>query len=263
MTNVDRMQGAAEVVVTGIPSGVAGPGAAPADRVPSSPGRPVGASAPRATDLVVPERAWFERDVRALARDLLGMHVTRRTAEGAVTLRITETEAYDGADDPGSHAFRGQTARNATMFGEPGRTYVYRHLGLHHCVNVVCAPAGRAAAVLLRAGEIVEGADLAWARRTATGVCDSARQLARGPARLAVALGIDLRDLGADLLDPEGPLVLVVPSGSRRPRRDEIASGPRVGVSGEGGRTDLYPWRFWIAGEPTVSAYRAASPRRR
>lgn len=212
----------------------------------------------------VPDRAWFERDVRSVARDLLGMRVVSRSEQGAVTLRITETEAYDGAGDPGSHAFRGRTPRNATMFGAPGHAYVYRHLGLHHCVNVVCAPQGTAAAVLLRAGEVVEGAEIAWARRTASGVCDSARQLARGPARLAVALGIDLRDLGADLLSPDGSLSLTFgPVGENPPRSTAISTGPRVGVSGDGGRADLYPWRFWVDGDPTVSVYRAASPRRR
>ena len=100
------------------------------------------------TDGVVPPRSFFERPVRDVARDLLGMRLTRRTPQGTVTLRITETEAYDGANDPGSHAFRCPTARNATMFGEPGHAYVYRHLGLHHCVNVVCAPPGQAATAI-------------------------------------------------------------------------------------------------------------------
>jgi DNA-3-methyladenine glycosylase len=208
----------------------------------------------------VPDRAWFERDVHDIARDLLGAHVRRSTPEGTVLLRVTEVEAYDGANDPGSHAYRGVTARNATMFGEPGHVYVYRHLGLHHCVNVVCAPAGRASAVLLRAGEVVEGVDLALARRLAAGRCDSERQLARGPARLTVALALTLADDGADLLDQDGDLLLTVRDG---PGAGEVASGPRVGVSGEGGRADLYPWRSWLVGERTVSDYRAASPRRR
>ncbi len=209
----------------------------------------------------IPERAWFERDVHTVARDLLGAHLLRRSPDGTVVLRVTEVEAYDGANDPGSHAYRGPTARNATMFGEPGHVYVYRHLGLHHCVNVVCAPPGRAAAVLLRAGEVVEGADLARARRQAAGRCDSDRQLTRGPARLTVALALTLADDGADLLDRAGDLVLTVPDPA--PGAREVASGPRVGVSGEGGRADLYPWRCWLVGEPTVSDYRAASPRRR
>ncbi|GAB2455279.1 DNA-3-methyladenine glycosylase [Xylanimonas ulmi] len=208
----------------------------------------------------VPGRAWYARDVRDVARDLLGACLVRRTEAGVVALRLTEVEAYDGADDPGSHAYRGRTRRNATMFGEPGRLYVYRHLGLHHCVNVVCGPVGRAAAVLLRAGEVVAGADLARARRVAVGVCDSDRQLARGPARLTVALALDLSDDGADLTDPRAPLVMTLPVDRER---GAVATGPRVGVGGEGGRADLYPWRSWLVGEPTVSAYRPVSPRRR
>ena len=208
----------------------------------------------------VPGRAWYERNVHDVARELLGARLVRRTPEGTVTLRLTEVEAYDGENDPGSHAFRGRTARNATMFGEPGRIYVYRHLGLHHCVNVVCGPVGRASAVLLRAGEVVDGVELARGRRLAAGVCDSDRQIARGPARLTVALALDMTDDGADLTDPEGPLVMTVPG---RPDHAAVATGPRVGVSGEGGRADLFPWRSWLVGEPTVSAYRPVAPRRR
>ncbi|MFI2104632.1 DNA-3-methyladenine glycosylase [Isoptericola sp. NPDC019693] len=207
----------------------------------------------------VPDRAWFTREVQVVARDLLGALLTRRTPEGAVTVRITEVEAYAGPADPGSHAYRGETARNRTMFGEPGHVYVYRHLGLHHCMNVVCSPPGEASAVLLRAGEVVEGADLARERRAAAGVTRSDVDLARGPARLTVALAIDRDDDGADVADPRGDLVLRVPP---RPGGD-VATGPRVGVSGEGGRADLFPWRFWLAGDPTVSAYRAAESRRR
>ncbi|QAY70681.1 DNA-3-methyladenine glycosylase [Xylanimonas protaetiae] len=208
----------------------------------------------------VPGHAWYARDVHAVARDLLGAVLVRRTPEGTVALRVTEVEAYDGENDPGSHAFRGRTVRNATMFGEPGRVYVYRHLGLHHCVNVVCGPVGRAAAVLLRAGEVVEGAELARSRRTAVGVCDSDRQLARGPARLTVAMAMSLADDGADLTDPDGALALTLPLDRTR---GAVATGPRVGVSGDGGRGDLYPWRSWLVDEPTVSAYRPVSARRR
>lgn len=209
----------------------------------------------------VPDRVWFTREVQVVARDLLGALLTRRTPEGAVTVRITEVEAYAGPADPGSHAYRGETARNRTMFGEPGRVYVYRHLGLHHCMNVVCSPPGDASAVLLRAGEVVEGAGLARERRAAAGVTRSDVDLARGPARLTVALGIDRTDDGADVTDPRGELVLRVPGHDGA--GGEVVTGPRVGVSGEGGRADLFPWRFWLAGEPTVSAYRAAEPRRR
>jgi DNA-3-methyladenine glycosylase len=140
----------------------------------------------------VPGRDWYARPVLDVARDLLGATLTTRTSDGVVSLRLTEVEAYAGAGDPGSHAYRGRSRRNATMFGEPGRLYVYRHLGLHHCVNVVCGPEDTASAVLVRAGEVVEGADLARSRRLASGVVRADRDLARGPARLAVALGLDL-----------------------------------------------------------------------
>jgi len=207
-----------------------------------------------------PGRGWYARDVHDVARDLLGTLLTRRSADGDVTLRITEVEAYDGERDPGSHAFRGRTERNRAMFGEPGRLYVYSHLGLHHCVNVVTGPVGHASAVLLRAGEVVEGAALARARRSAVGRCDSDRQIARGPARLAVALALDLRQYGAELTDPAGALVLH--RSDRRPR-PAIATGPRVGVSGEGGDGGSYPWRYWLTDDPTVSAYRRVSARAR
>ncbi|MGW8565727.1 DNA-3-methyladenine glycosylase [Isoptericola sp. NPDC055881] len=210
----------------------------------------------------VPDRDWFARDVHVVARDLLGALLTRRTPDGPVTVRLTEVEAYAGPGDPGSHAYRGETARNRTMFGEPGRVYVYRHLGLHHCMNVVCSPPGAASAVLLRAGEVVEGVALARERRAAAGVTRSDLDLARGPARLTVALAVTREDDGQDVTDPDGDLVLHVPVTAVRDAR-EVATGPRVGVSGEGGRADLFPWRAWLAGDPTVSPYRAAGPRRR
>lgn len=204
----------------------------------------------------VPARTWYARDALSVARDLLGAFVTARSDEGDVTIRLTEVEAYGGADDPGSHAFRGRTARNAAMFAEPGRLYVYRHMGLHHCLNVVTEPAGRASAVLLRAGEVVEGAELAWARRERAGVVDSTRQLARGPARLAVCLGLALGANGADLTERDGRVLL-----RRRDRATalpSVATGPRVGVSGAGGDGAAHPWRLWLTNEPTVSAYRPA-----
>ncbi|WP_036967409.1 DNA-3-methyladenine glycosylase, partial [Promicromonospora kroppenstedtii] len=119
--------------------------------------------------MTVPVREFYARPVVDVARDLLGATLSRRTPDGTVTLRITEVEAYDGTNDPGSHAFRGPSRRNETMFGEPGHLYVYRHLGLHHCANVVCGPDGTASAVLLRAGEVTgpgpEGVALARTRR--------------------------------------------------------------------------------------------------
>lgn len=201
-------------------------------------------------------RGWFAREVRAVAVDLLGCTITAGSPDGDVTIRLTEVEAYGGQDDPGSHAFRGRTPRNATMFAEPGRLYVYRHLGLHHCLNVVAQPTGSAAAVLLRAGEVVEGVELAWSRREAVGVVDNERQLARGPARLAVCLGLDIDANGLDVTEVGGSVLV-----RRRPAEAVVAAhrqGPRVGVGGPGGDPRNHPWRFWSTGEPTVSAYRPA-----
>jgi DNA-3-methyladenine glycosylase len=167
-----------------------------------------------------------------------------------VTDRLTEVEAYMGEVDPGSHAFRGQTRRNAVMFGPPGHLYTYFTYGMHVCANVVCSPEGVASAVLLRAGEVVDGIETARERRT-TSKRDA--DLASGPARLCVALGITLGDDGDDLAS--GDLRLEAPP---HPETD-VATGPRTGVSGAGG-SDAYPWRFWIPGDPTVSPYKA-SPR--
>lgn len=182
--------------------------------------------------------------------------VLSRTSEGReVSIRITEVEAYFGSRDPGSHAFKGRTTRNAVMFGPAGRLYVYFTYGMHHCTNIVCGPAGTATAVLLRGGEVLTGVETARERRRYP---EQERALARGPANFAQALGLDLSHNGVAVEGPEVLLALPevpVPSSS-------ISTGPRVGVSGEGGSTE-YPWRFWIIGEPTVSAYRAASPRNR
>lgn len=201
--------------------------------------------------LVVPDRSWFDRPVRVVARDLLGAVVESDSADGLVALRLTEVEAYDGANDPGSHAFRGRTARNASMFGSPGHAYVYFTYGMHFCVNLVCAPVGRAAAVLLRAGQVISGIELARTRRP--GISD--RELARGPARLTRTLGIDGRLDGADLLDPESPLrVRIGPPVADR----LVVTTPRTGLRQGGDRL----WRFALGGDPTVSRYRPAAPRR-
>ncbi|GAA3027389.1 DNA-3-methyladenine glycosylase [Microbacterium dextranolyticum] len=175
-----------------------------------------------------------------------------------VAVRITEVEAYHGAGtgpvpDPGSHARMGRTARNATMWGEPGHLYVYLSHGIHSCVNVVCGADGEAGGVLLRAGEVIEGIDVATARRPAA---RTARDLARGPGRLGEAVGLRhaLHD-GIDAVtgEPRAGAVarLWLPEHARR----DIARGPRVGVAGVAG-TDAFPWRFWIAGDPTVSPFR-------
>jgi DNA-3-methyladenine glycosylase len=201
---------------------------------------------------------WLAGPVLEVAPRLLGAHLTTVLPDGVVTVRLTEVEAYDGANDPGSHAYRGRTARNAVMFGSAGYLYVYRHLGLHVCANVVTGADGSASAVLLRAGEVVEGADLARERRRRRGVVRTDVDLARGPARLADALGIDLGMYGVDLLGEAGLVRLTPPAGAT-----PCVTGPRVGVSGAGGDAVVHPWRFWIPGDPTVSAYRAAARRPR
>ena len=190
----------------------------------------------------------LERDSVEVAPLLLGGILT----VDAVSLRITEVEAYLGEVDPGSHAFRGPTGRTAVMYGPPGHLYTYFTYGMHVCANVVCSPEGVASAVLLRAGEIVDGIDVARRRRT-TSKTDA--DLARGPARLCVALGITLADGGADLAS--GRFTLELPE-SPAP----YATGPRTGVSGAGGSDD-YPWRFWIPGDPTVSPYKRSVPKKR
>jgi DNA-3-methyladenine glycosylase len=196
-------------------------------------------------------RRWYERPVLEVARDLLGRYLVRDSDAGRVVLRLTEVEAYAGSDDPGSHAFRGRTPRNAVMFGPGGHAYVYFTYGMHHCVNVVTGSEGLSSGVLMRAGEVVEGEALVRVRRGAT---VRPRDLARGPARLTVALDIDRRHDGTDLT---GPGALWISAGV--PVDDaRVRTGPRVGVAGEGG---VRPWRFWVDGEPSVSPYRAAVSR--
>jgi DNA-3-methyladenine glycosylase len=202
-------------------------------------------------------RDFFGRPATEVAPGLLGCVLAHDSPAGLVTAVIVETEAYAGQADPASHAFRGRTARNAVMFGPPGHAYVYFTYGMHFCVNLVCQPEGEATAVLLRAGRIIEGAALARGRRSGGGAAGvPERDLARGPARLCQALGIDRSLDGADVCDPRSPLrirgaALAVPAAG-------ISRGPRVGVS----RAAQKRWRFWIAGDPCVSAYRPYLPRR-
>ena len=187
--------------------------------------------------------SWdLSRPVEAVAPTLLGA-VLRH---GEVAVRLTEVEAYDGASDPASHAFRGRTPRNAVMFGPPGHLYIYFSYGIHWNANVVCGPEGAASGVLLRAGEVIDGVELARTRRGRS----VDRDLARGPGRLCQALGLTRDHGGADLfgcgpvcLEPgEPPAMIMV--------------GPRVGVSAEADR----PWRFWEADSRFVSNYKR-SPR--
>ncbi|MGW3112734.1 DNA-3-methyladenine glycosylase [Streptomyces sp. NPDC001091] len=200
-------------------------------------------------------REFFDRPVLEVAPDLLGRLLIRSTPHGPTALRLTEVEAYDGPNDPGSHAYRGRTARNDVMFGPPGHVYVYFTYGMWHCMNLVCGPEGTASGVLLRAGEIVEGAELARERRLSA---RNDKELAKGPARLATALDVDRALDGTDACTP-GDTPLRVLAGTPVPS-EQVRSGPRTGVAGDGG---VHPWRFWVADDPTVSPYRAHVPRRR
>ncbi len=193
-------------------------------------------------------RALLSGPVLEVAPRLLGAELRHASDVGSVALRLTEVEAYDGANDAGSHAYRGRTSRNAVMFGPPGHLYCYFTYGMHVCCNVVTGEEGVASAVLLRAGEITEGIELARSRRP--GVRD--RDLARGPARLCKALGIALSDNGNDLVT--GPVTLKPGEPA-----SEVSTGPRVGLRGDPDR----PWRFWLTGEATVSTYRPAVTRPR
>jgi DNA-3-methyladenine glycosylase len=167
---------------------------------------------------------------------------------GEVAVRVTEVEAYAGPDDPGSHAYRGPTRRNAVMFGPSGHLYCYFTYGMHVCANVVVGEEGDPGAVLVRAGAVVDGLGSARSRRP--GATD--RDLARGPARLCRALGIGLEHDGTDLATGD---VRLEPG----ERVTTVTAGPRVGLRGAPDR----PWRFWVTGDPTVSAYRPAAPLRR
>jgi DNA-3-methyladenine glycosylase len=270
-----------------------------------------GAGPARSSDAeAVLPRGFFDDPALQVAPRLLGCVLRHDSRDGPVSLVITEVEAYAGPDDPASHAYRGQTARNAVMFGPPGYVYVYFTYGMHFCANLVCQPPGSVSAILLRAGRIIDGADLAAARRWPQPAADSAspaarsspaapggpsspvapsgpsspvapsgpsspatpaspadpagprrvapRDLAGGPARLCQALGIDRALNGADACDPASPLrVLVAPPGAAL--AGPVCSGPRIGISQAADR----PWRFWLAGEPSVTRYRVFTPRRR
>ncbi len=162
---------------------------------------------------------------------------------GRLAGRIVEAEAYCGTGDPGSHAYRGRTPRNATMFGPPGHLYVYFTYGMHWCANVVCCADGTAGAVLLRALAPLEGVEAMWSRRP------KARReldLCSGPARLAQSLGLDRAADGADLV---AGAIRLVDDGTPPPAVPGVST--RIGLSP--GRGDESPWRFYVPGDPNIS----------
>ncbi|GGP51053.1 DNA-3-methyladenine glycosylase [Saccharothrix coeruleofusca] len=189
-------------------------------------------------------------DPLVAARLLLGCVLRSTTPEGVVAVRVVEVEAYRGGDDPASHCYRGRTPRNDVMFGPAGRLYVYFVYGMHFCANVVSLTDGVPGAVLLRAGEVVEGVDLARRRRPAA---RNDAELAKGPARLTGVLGLDRAHNGVDLTDPDSPVKLL----AGEPVTD-VRTGPRVGVAVA---VDV-PWRFWVD-SPAVSTYRRGTRRTR
>ena len=190
-------------------------------------------------------RTFYERDSRVVARQLLSKVLLRDDGRAA---RIVEVEAYRGEHDPGSHAFRGMTRRNAVMFGPAGHLYVYFTYGMHWCANAVCGDDGEGTAVLLRAGAPIDGLDLMYAVRPVRREVD----LANGPAKLCQALGLDRAFDGADLVTGNRGIT-IVDDGVRPPRRP--GNSTRVGLSaGQDHR-----WRWWIPGDPHVSKGRPSS----
>jgi DNA-3-methyladenine glycosylase len=213
-------------------------------------------------------REFFDRPSTQVAPELLGCVLWHDSPAGLVAVRLVEVEAYQGQADPASHAFRGQTARNAVMFGPPGYAYVYFTYGMHYCVNLVCQPAGRPEAVLIRAGEVTAGAELAGRRRAPRAAHPRADggelvrkvrdvDLARGPGRLCQALDIDRALDGADVCGSGSPLGIGPAAAIAAHRPDEISTGPRVGISQAADR----PWRYWLAGDRHVSDFRPSKPR--
>ncbi len=199
------------------------------------------------------DRAFYERDVREVAPALLHKLLVRGDRVG----RIVEVEAYAGADDPASHAYRGPSPRTATMFGPPGHLYVYFTYGMHWCANAVCGPDGHASAVLLRAVAPEAGLERMRVARLAGPKAPRVltdRDLCRGPARLCQAFGIERSFDGADLVTGDRGLV-IADDGAPAPER--VATSTRIGLTAGADR----PWRWFVAGDPHVSGPGAVSPR--
>ena len=181
------------------------------------------------------------------ARGLLGVRLVRRAAGGLSVGRIVETEAYVGPEDRASHARAGRTARTAPMFGQVGHAYVYLVYGMHYCLNVVGYRDAESGAVLIRAVEPLEGIEAMRTRRGRP--LEAAARLCAGPARLCQAFAVDRRFDGHDLTTGQ-ELWLAEAAG---PLAQAVNSGTRIGVDYAGEGWADRPWRFWLAGNPSVS----------
>jgi DNA-3-methyladenine glycosylase len=182
-------------------------------------------------------RAFFDRSVHAVAPELIGATLMVNGAGGV----IVEVEAYHHTD-PAAHSYRGETARNAVMFGQPGFAYVYRSYGIHWCLNFVCEGQGSASAVLIRAIEPTAGLAQMWRRRGISRGSATERTLCSGPGKLAQALGVTIQHNGLPL--DRAPFEL-------RARREtpEIVVGPRIGIT----KAVDEPWRYGMKGSPFLS----------
>ena len=198
-------------------------------------------------------RSFFARDVLEVAPALLGCVLQRTEAEATISIRITEVEAYAGERDPGAHSFRGMTNRNKTLFGPSGHLYCYFTYGLHYAINVVVGQLGEPYGCLIRAGDVIEGAEVARKRREQKPrkVALLEYGLARGPGCVAQSFGVDLTNDGDDLF--AGQWRLFVPRDGAVLRHEV---GPRVGVSGPGGDSSAFSWRYWLANSSSVSTYK-------
>lgn len=198
------------------------------------------------------DRAALAVDPLDAARVLLGCELVADTDDGEVRVRLVEVEAYRGEDDPGSHCYRGRTARNGVMWGPAGHLYVYFVYGMHFCANVTALDDGRPGAVLLRAGEVLSDPGVAHLRRPTARGRDA--ELARGPARLCTLLGIGRERNGVDVVDPSSPVRL---EPGTPVADDAVHHGPRVGVAAGQQR----PWRLWVAGSRAVTPYKPGRAR--
>ena len=196
---------------------------------------------------ILPKSFYARKDPVEVALDLLGKII--RVPGSGCAARIVETEAYGGPLDRASHAWKGMTPRNKTMFGPPGTAYVYLCYGMHRMMNVVTAPEGVAAAVLIRGVEPVEGHQR-MARRRKYSPTDP--RVAAGPGALTQAMGIKISWDGCDLVS--GPIR--IEDAGMRFRNSQINRGRRVGVS-YAGPAARFPWRFSVGGNPWVSRARA------